>query len=228
MTQTLKLTRDLVDRLPDRTDARGPIVRPDPEPEYYQRISNAILRTLEPGEDLWVFAIGSLIWKPRCIVTGRRAALVKGWHRSFCLGPDTRYRGSPNAPGYMLSLEPGGECRGVVLRLEAETRETALPELLKTEPPYPPEWVEAETDQGTVRAIAFTVPKWEGFVLKEPPEPQLVEILASAVGHVGTMADYLLNTVTHLEEVGVHDPHLWRLQEQVAEKLAQLPPREPG
>ena len=37
------------------------------------------------------------------------------------------------------------------------------------------------------------------------------------------MADYLLNTITELEKAGMHDPHLWRLQELVAARLERLP-----
>jgi cation transport protein ChaC len=33
------------------------------------------------------------------------------------------------------------------------------------------------------------------------------------------MVEYLFNTVSHLEQLGIHDPHLWRLQEMVAERL---------
>ena len=40
-----------------------------------------------------------------------------------------------------------------------------------------------------------------------------------AVGSRGSMVEYLFNTVRHLEELGIHDPHLWRLQELVAERL---------
>jgi cation transport protein ChaC len=36
------------------------------------------------------------------------------------------------------------------------------------------------------------------------------------------MADYLLNTVIHLEKAGIHDPHLWRLQDLVAARLERL------
>jgi len=43
------------------------------------------------------------------------------------------------------------------------------------------------------------------------------------VGHIGTTGEYLLNTVTELKRAGVHDLHLWRLQEMVAERLERLP-----
>jgi glutathione-specific gamma-glutamylcyclotransferase len=31
--------------------------------------------------------------------------------------------------------------------------------------------------------------------------------------------------VTELEKAGVHDPHLWRMQELAADRLARLPER---
>src|SRR5205823_13777728 len=43
--------------------------------------------------------------------------------------------------------------------------------------------------------------------------------LAKACGHWGTGAEYLLNTVQHLEALGIHDRFLWQLQQRVAEKI---------
>jgi cation transport protein ChaC len=48
--------------------------------------------------------------------------------------------------------------------------------------------------------------------------------LTLAAGHWGSGAEYLLNTVTVLEAAGIHDPHLWELQEMVAARIAALPP----
>ena len=33
------------------------------------------------------------------------------------------------------------------------------------------------------------------------------------------MAEYLYATVRHLEDMGIHDHHLWRLQELVADRI---------
>jgi cation transport protein ChaC len=40
------------------------------------------------------------------------------------------------------------------------------------------------------------------------------------------MAEYLFNTIQHLERMGIHDPHLWRLQDMVAAEIeaAQVTP----
>ena len=45
-------------------------------------------------------------------------------------------------------------------------------------------------------------------------------ILAGAVGHIGSGAEYLMHTVAHLEELGLRDRLLWRLQALVAKELA--------
>ena len=45
---------------------------------------------------------------------------------------------------------------------------------------------------------------------------QVANALATAAGERGYMAGYLYSTVKHLEERGIHDRHLWRLQELVA------------
>jgi cation transport protein ChaC len=53
----------------------------------------------------------------------------------------------------------------------------------------------------------------------------VANVLARACGHMGSGAEYLLNTVSHLEEKGIHDSNLWRLQMLVAERIDQLRPR---
>jgi len=47
----------------------------------------------------------------------------------------------------------------------------------------------------------------------------VADVLAVAVGHFGSMAEYLHNTVRHLQELGIDDHYLWRLQELVAERI---------
>jgi cation transport protein ChaC len=99
----------------------------------------------------------------------------------------------------------------------------ALVSLLQKEPPVPPEHVTAETETGLVEAILFAADPGFPLYRPEPAMEELAAMLACAVGHIGTMAEYLLNTVTELERAGVHDLHLWRLQEMVAERLERLP-----
>ncbi|HSV44349.1 MAG TPA: gamma-glutamylcyclotransferase, partial [Ramlibacter sp.] len=38
-----------------------------------------------PGEELWVFAYGSLMWNPAFEHDAQFLARVQGWHRRFCV-----------------------------------------------------------------------------------------------------------------------------------------------
>jgi hypothetical protein len=59
----LSLTRALVDRLPARTDERGPILVEAPAPDFHERTAADILEGCDPPGTVWVFAAGSLIWQ---------------------------------------------------------------------------------------------------------------------------------------------------------------------
>jgi cation transport protein ChaC len=223
MARDLQLTKDLVARLPCSVDDPGPMARAEVPDSYYgQAVADVLAQRPEDGQ-LWVFAFGSILWKRRFEVVEERRATIRGWHRKFCLGPDTRYRGNPDAPGVMLSLDRGGQCRGMVLRMDPVGIDATLEHLLRHEPPVPPAWVRAHTPDGEVRAIAFvTNPGFLGYC-GDLCEGEVADRLASSVGMWGTMAEYLLNTVAHLEEMGIRDAYLWRMQLMVAERLEQLP-----
>ncbi len=108
-------------------------------------------------DDVWIFAYGSLIWKPACDFVEMRTGLVRGWHRSFCLGWSNRFRASDENPGLMLALDRGGACNGVLYRLPPDQIETCLTQLLEREmgwlpSPFPPRFVSAEADGRSIRA----------------------------------------------------------------------------
>jgi len=77
-----------------------------------------VLRQLGENEDLWVFGYGSLIWNPAFEFAEERCALLRGWHRRFCLKLYAG-RGTLETPGLMLALDRGGACRGVAFRIPA-------------------------------------------------------------------------------------------------------------
>jgi cation transport protein ChaC len=56
------------------------------------------------------------------------------------------------------------------------------------------------------------------------PIKEVVHRLARAAGYVGSCAMYLYRTICKLEEHGIHDRHLWHLQELVAAEIAAMAP----
>lgn len=220
----LRLTPGLVARVHRDIADPGPMAREGLVPPDWHETTAAALRSrLGHGEPLWVFAIGSLIWRSPVPFAARRVGTVRGWHRSFCLGWDTRYRGNPEQPGLMLSLDRGGSCRGVALKMEANRLDEDLVPLLRREPPLIPRWVTVATAEGPLRAIAFACDRsFTGYVGGLPPE-RVADHLAVAVGFWGSMAEYVMNTVAGLEEIGIHDRHLWKIQQLVAERIEAGP-----
>ncbi|SME90882.1 cation transport protein ChaC [Tistlia consotensis] len=174
----------------------------------------------------WVFAYGSLIWKPDFDAIAHQRATAYGWHRSFCMRM-RRWRGSPEQPGLMMALERGGRCDGVIYRLPEEGREQQVRRVLFREVRFREtadmvRWLPVHTAEGRTRALTFWVgPKGERIASRLPLE-EVAWTLARACGHVGSCAEYLFNTVTHLREHGIHDRNLWRLQELVAREIEEL------
>ncbi|MFP3656240.1 gamma-glutamylcyclotransferase, partial [Burkholderia sp. SIMBA_052] len=82
----LRLTPELVSlvacEMEDSGPARGVVVHTD---EDYEASLQAVLHTgAWQGEDIWLFAYGSLLWNRPFEVEEQVAAVLHGWHRAFC------------------------------------------------------------------------------------------------------------------------------------------------
>jgi glutathione-specific gamma-glutamylcyclotransferase len=163
------------------------------------------------GQDLWVFGYGSLMWNPGFPHSDQARALIRGYHRRFCIS-STRYRGTPEKPGLVLGLAPGGSCWGVAFRIPAAEVRAAVAYLYEREMignVYRPSMVPALTDRhGTVRAYTFVCRRdSEGF-RGDLQHDSTAAIIAEARGLAGTNRDYLANTVRQLEHLGIPDQRL--------------------
>lgn len=76
---------------------------------------------------MWIFAYGSLIFRPSFAYLERRRAFLPGWARRFWQGsPD--HRGVPGAPGRVVTLvaAPGEACGGCAYRIDPVSAEEVL------------------------------------------------------------------------------------------------------
>src|SRR5258708_40082984 len=112
-------------RILDNDAYAGPV---DPAPALPPEIA-ALLARRQP---IWVFAYGSLMWNPGFAHDAAEPALLRGWHRSFCVYSH-RYRGTPERPGLVLGLDRGGACPGLALRIPAAAAEAAMSYLWERE-----------------------------------------------------------------------------------------------
>ncbi|MFM9842759.1 MAG: gamma-glutamylcyclotransferase [Dongiaceae bacterium] len=222
----MALTAELVARChreePDPGPEKGEIEFTE---EEYNAAAAGLLARKAPGP-LWLFAYGSLIWKPEVESVEHRRAIAHGWHRNFCLEL-TRWRGSPQQPGLMMGLERGGSCHGVAYRLVDGDQGLQIGRLLRREVSgegglRAVRWITVDIGGAGQQALVF----WAGTAAAEfnvsLPLPEVARILARACGHIGSGAEYLYHTVSKLEEFGIRDRNLWRLQELVAAEIKRL------
>jgi cation transport protein ChaC len=73
-----------------------------------------------------------LIWNPGFDHVEARRGIVHGWRRSLCIHI-TNWRGTPETPGLMLGLAPGGACSGVAYLMPEDDPEGRMLRLLRRE-----------------------------------------------------------------------------------------------
>jgi cation transport protein ChaC len=174
--------------------------------------------------DLWVFGYASLIWRPEFDAAEHRPARVHGWHRALRMRSRIN-RGTPEVPGLVFALLPGGACRGVVYRLPRATAPTELQRLWAREMPtgvYDPRFLRARTPRGEVSALAFTLSRRSEACLGHIADEQMLHILRHARGRYGTTLDYLAETALALRAQGVNDREVERLM-RLAERAGLWP-----
>ena len=148
---------------------------------------------------------------------------VRGWHRAFCIRV-ARFRGTRDLNGLMMALDQGGQYQGMIFRIPCNQAEAVLHGLFRRKlvvkpPGTPPRWLDAQTEDGPIRALGFVMDRRSPFHAGRLPLEEVADVLARAAGHWGTCAEYLHNAVAHLEELGIHDCNLWRLQALVADRI---------
>jgi len=223
----MRLTREHVKLCHRDVADAGPVASAEHlRDEDYAPAAKALVAT-RGGGPVWLFAYGSLIWKPEIPHEDMMRATAKGWHRAFSM-QIRRYRATADMPGYMMCLDRGGDCDGVVLRLPEADIAGNIEKLLRRELSRrggleAVRWIDVVTAEGPLKALAFyAAPVMLDYYLPGRPLADIAYGLARACGHWGSGAEYLFNTVVHLEQLGIHDEGLWALQEKVAEEIERL------
>ena len=201
----------------------------DPLPEGLPLPSRPYVPVV-PGQTMWVFAYGSLMWNPGFPFVCRRTARLFGYHRRFCIYSH-RYRGTPQVPGLVLGLDRGGSCRGIAFLIAPDHVPEVLAYLWHREMVsgvYRPrmgvveligDGVENGTGNGNtevtehadsparqrVKACTFVADPDHRQYCNEHETDRLVALIRQGHGVNGPNWEYLANTVEHLEELDIHD-----------------------
>ncbi|KQI69076.1 gamma-glutamyl cyclotransferase [Loktanella sp. 3ANDIMAR09] len=173
---------------------------------------------------LWVFGYGSLLWKTGFTPVEQRRAVLRDYHRSFCM-LSIHHRGTVAEPGLVLALDavPGATCTGVAFRAADAEADAVLAMLRERElisSAYVEHALTLETAEGPLQSLAYVIdPAHEQYVQLDL-ETQ-AQMIARAVGGMGPNPDYLFNTAALLDQMGIADPEMVWLSTRVRALIGQ-------
>ena len=163
--------------------------------------------------DLWIFGYASLIWRPEFSFAEERIATAHGYHRALKMWSRIN-RGSPECPGLVFGLLPGGSCKGVAFRIPEAEVEAIFPPLWAREmvtSVYDPRWLRCRTAEGEIEALAFTLSRSSPSYTGVLTNAQYRQIFSDACGRYGTTREYAQLTYDKLLMLGIHDHALGQL-----------------
>jgi cation transport protein ChaC len=172
--------------------------------------------TQTPKADLWIFAYGSLMWRPGFEFVERHRARLSGWHRRFCIV--SRYhRGSHDRPGLVLGLDRGGVTEGIAYRVAGQHAAAVLKavrarELISgvyREALLPVELAGIEAK--SVPAVVYLAEKAHPSFHHRLPVSIQARVIAAAQGRSGANLDYLASTVAELSRLDIRERELERI-----------------
>jgi len=157
----------------------------------------------------WVFGYGSLIWRPGFEFVSAQGARLCGFHRSLCIYSHL-YRGTPQKPGLVFGLLPGGSCRGRAFEIGADKWPEVLSYLRERETEvYREVSSPIRLDDGRkVTALSFVADEGHAQFAGGLPIEEQLALVHRSEGNTGSNRDYIFNTMEHLSRLGISDDRL--------------------
>ncbi|MBA4782914.1 MAG: gamma-glutamylcyclotransferase [Rhizobiales bacterium] len=163
--------------------------------------------------DFWVFAYGSLMWRPGFPFIEREAAVLEGYSRSLCIYSWV-HRGTRETPGLVFGLDEGGACEGFAYRIAPEHRRDTV-EILRARELVTGVYREVlgpVTLKGAratmVKALFYAAVCDHEQYAGSLTESEQLRLVRQGVGQSGINSDYVLNTFAHLSKEGIRDDAL--------------------
>jgi len=193
-----------------------------------------MIKTAEHDDkDLWLFAYGSLMWRPGFAYLERVPARLIGLHRALCVFSFV-HRGTPQRPGLVLGLDRGGMCRGIAYRVAAAARAETLRylrgrEQITTVYLETMRQIELEDHmRHRVRAVCYVVDRSHVQYAGRLTLAASLHHVRQGHGQSGANRDYVLETVRALEALGYRESDLHLLAERLAGQGSGISHQESG
>jgi cation transport regulator ChaC len=163
----------------------------------------------------WIFGYGSIIWNPSFVYLERSVATAPGWKRRFWQG-STDHRGVPEKPGRVVTLVKDRRelCVGMAYRVDPVELARITQELdYREKGGYERRRLQLRLQDGReVEALTYVAGRENPNYLGAGKPSEVARQILTAVGPSGHNIDYLQRLAGVLRELGVDDPHVFRLE----------------
>ncbi|MEQ8508570.1 MAG: gamma-glutamylcyclotransferase [Rhodospirillaceae bacterium] len=167
--------------------------------------------------DYWVFGYGSLMWRPGFPFAEMAPARLNGWRRDMCI-QSIHYRGTPDVPGLVSGLTPGGECLGRAYKISPDDVEQVVAYLDERElvtDVYLTQHLDVDLLDGrSVPARVYVADTNHDQFAGHWSVTEKIKYLLQGTGSEGRSIEYLSNIVEQLELLKIADPGLVDLLRQ--------------
>lgn len=176
------------------------------------------------AHEVWLFAYGSLIWKVDFAFEERRRAWLGGWSRRFWQGSHD-HRGTPQAPGRVLTLVPdeNARCTGFAYRISPAVFD-ALDHREKNGYLRHVERLRLDdghdVDSRDVDGLVYIADAHNGAWLGPADDDAIAAQIAAAHGPSGANRDYVLALADALRAMDADDDHVFAI-ERALRRLAE-------
>lgn len=168
-----------------------------------------------------MFAYGSLMWNPGFDYIDAKPAVLFGYHRRLCLW-SMRYRGTVEQPGLVLGLDRGGCCQGYAYLVDPGNTVVVVEYLCDREMlsgAYVPRLCPLKlVDNRRVSGLAFVSKTDHPHFVPKLSIDDTVDVVSSASGARGCNRSYVLNTVTHMNQMDIQGTELHRIADRLQTK----------
>ena len=183
-------------------------------PENGNRDYQAWLEYFQSQGEFWIFGYGSLMWRPDFAYSKSCSGCAVGVSRRYCIISHA-YRGTPEHPGRVLGLVQGGDCHGMAFHIESADIQDSFDSLWQREmitDAYLPTLLDVILEGGRqVQAFVFLADPEHIQYDGSSSDAELAAIIKKSIGPCGRNIDYFNDTFAQLQQLGVCDDRLTRL-----------------
>ncbi|MEE8549574.1 MAG: gamma-glutamylcyclotransferase [Alphaproteobacteria bacterium] len=175
---------------------------------------------MKQSGEVWIFAYGSLMWDPGFAYLEAAPALLRGYHRAFCIYSFV-YRGTEARPGLVLGLDRGGACKGMAFRIAAaegagvldylDAREKVTDVYVRRAVPITVGAALISAGGRKVTAHTYVADRGHHQYAGKQTLKDAAALIAQGTGVGGSNRDYLESTVKNLDALGITDGPLHQL-----------------